>query len=278
MRAQAVHKETFRRGSRTYFNSGLFFPQEVRDDVIMLYALLRTADDCVDDTPQRPLDLDRLEQGVARAVDGSPCGEPIVDGFADVYRRRGFDRSWVTGFFRSMRLDLTRRDYPTLESCIEYMYGSAEVIGLFMARILGLPNAALPAARMQGRAMQYINFLRDLAEDRALGRTYLPLSESTLPDLAEATARAHEREFTRFVRAQLERYFAWQRQAAEGYRLIPRRYLIPIKTASDMYGWTARRIARDPFIVYRRKVKPGRARILLTVLRNSLGGKGVADG
>jgi phytoene dehydrogenase-like protein len=55
---------------------------------------------------------------------------------------------------------------------------------------------------------------------------------------------------------------------------VPRRYLVPIKTAADMYNWTAATIAADPFVAYRRKVQPRRARILLGVLANVLRGAG----
>ena len=68
-------------------------------------------------------------------------------------------------FLGSMAADLTRRFYRTEAETLEYVYGSAEVIGLFMARIMRLPEEALPAARMLGRAMQFINFIRDAAED-----------------------------------------------------------------------------------------------------------------
>ena len=76
--------------------------------------------------------------------------------------------------------------------------------------------------------------------------------------------------FTRFIRTQLSRYFRWQEIAEEGFSYIPKRYLIPVKTASEMYKWTARVIHRDPFIVYERKVKPSVTRIVGTIGYNTL--------
>ena len=67
---------------------------------------------------------------------------------------------------------------------------------------------------------------------------------------------------------QVARYLEWQTEARKGYRFIPRRYRIPIKTASDMYSWTASRIARDPFVVFRRQVKPAKGRVILSALWN----------
>ncbi|HKK47911.1 MAG TPA: squalene/phytoene synthase family protein, partial [Alkalispirochaeta sp.] len=160
--------------------------------------------------------------------------------------------------------------HATLEESLEYMYGSAEVIGLFMGRIMGLSTEASHAARLLGRAMQYINFIRDIAEDNTFGRIYLPIAESTLPDLSRERAEADPAEFRRFIHAQLERYMHWQAEAEAGYSLIPRRYRIPIKTAGDMYKWTGQVIEHDPFVVFHRKVKPRKSRIVMTGIRNAL--------
>jgi phytoene synthase len=99
---------------------------------------------------------------------------------------------------------------------------------------------------------------------------YLPISESSLHSLDEAHVRANEIEFRRFIREQLDRFLVWQSEAERGYRLIPKRYRIPIKTAGDMYKWTAHSIATDPFVVFHRKIKPRRARVVLTGLLNVL--------
>jgi 15-cis-phytoene synthase len=72
------------------------------------------------------------------------------------------------------------------------------------------------------------------------------------------------------VRKQLETYKSWQETAEKGFKYIPYRYLIPIKTASDMYNWTARKIEEDPFVVYQRKVKPSSPKIVSNIFSNSI--------
>jgi len=268
MRSTELHRQVFRSGSKTYFNSSIFFPPDVRDDVYLLYGFVRVADNYVDSIPQQP---DEFEQFVARyrsALDGTPSGEVIIDSFVELSNRRSFDPAWTEAFLNSMDLDLHKNVHRTLEETLEYVYGSAEVIGLYMSRIMGLPEAADHAARMLGRSMQVINFIRDIAEDNELGRIYLPIGESSLSDLREATARADAQEFRRFLSTNLERYRGWQAEAERGYAYIPRRYRVPIKTAADMYNWTASQIESDPFVVYDRKVKPTRARIFARVMRN----------
>ena len=270
MNTHAVHYETFRTGSKTYFNSTRFFPEPIRSDVFLLYGFVRVADNFVDQVPQDAEGFERFVARYRKAMDGTPAGDPIIDGYVELAKRRDFDPAWTDAFLASMRMDLTKKVHATLPESLAYVYGSAEVIGLFMARIMGLGEHASHAAMMLGRAMQFINFIRDIDEDNRLGRIYLPISEAQLDDLSESGARGRPEAFRSFIRAQLERYMEWQAEAEAGYDMIPRRFRIPIKTAGDMYKWTGSRIADDPFVVYDRKVKPNRARIVFTGLFNSL--------
>jgi len=264
------HRRIFRRGSRTYFNSSLFFPRGLREDVFVLYAFVRVADNFVDCVPQDGDGFHRYAAAYRKARSGSPSGDDVIDEYVRLEQRLSFPPEWTEAFIHSMELDLTKKVYSTVEETLEYVYGSAEVIGLLMARIMRLDPIAGEAARMLGRAMQFINFIRDIDEDNGLGRVYLPIGETHLPDLLPRTARRDPDEFVRFLHSQLDRYRKWQDSAERGYRFIPHRYLIPIKTAADMYNWTATRLERDPFVVFERKVKPGRSRILATVAVNAL--------
>jgi len=270
MRSTELHRQVFRSGSKTYFNSSIFFPPHVRDDVFLLYGFVRVADNYVDSIPQQPDEFARFVQLYRDALAGTPSGEVIIDSFVELANRRSFDPEWTEAFLNSMDLDLHKKIHQTLDETLEYVYGSAEVIGLYMSRIMGLPEEADHPARMLGRSMQVINFIRDISEDNELGRIYLPIGESRLPDLREETARANAQEFRRFLSSNLDRYRGWQAEAERGYACIPRRYRVPIKTAADMYNWTASQIEADPFVVYERKVKPSRARIFARIIANFL--------
>ncbi|MCU0640812.1 MAG: phytoene/squalene synthase family protein [Candidatus Margulisbacteria bacterium] len=261
----------FRAGSRTYFYSALFFPAPVRADVSILYAFVRQADNYVDSLPQDKDGFNAFAERYARALAAGPSGDLVIDSFIDLLRRKRFDPQWVESFLYSMELDTHKQEYRTIGETEEYIYGSAEVVGLMMARILNLPEAALEPARYLGKAMQYVNFIRDINEDQKLGRTYLPgaeLAQFGLNSLRPAEAESKAEQFRRFIELQLTRYRQWQARAEEGYHFIPRRYLIPVKTAADMYRWTAAEIEREPLQVYRRVVKPSRARIVARVLYN----------
>ncbi len=270
MKIDSVHYETFKKGSKTYFNSSIFFPPEVRKDVFILYGFVRVADNFVDAVPPDAESFYAFRDKYRRALGGQRSGDVIVDDFVELMKRKEFKPEWADAFLRSMEMDLEKSEYDTLDETLEYIYGSAEVIGLFMASILGLPEESFYAARMLGRSMQFINFIRDIEEDLELGRRYIPLTGSTLSSLRQEETAAHPDEFIRFHRMQIDLYKKWHAEAEKGYTFIPRRYLVPIKTAEDMYMWTAEKIAEDPFIVYKKKVKPSKPRIILRIIRNTV--------
>ncbi len=261
----------FKKGSTTYFYSTLFFPKAIRDDVFILYSFVRVADDYVDAIPQQAEEFYAFREAYRKAWDGTPSGDVVIDSFVDLMGRCRFDPSWVDAFLASMASDLSHAPYRTIEDLETYLYGSSEVIGLMMARVMHLPDSSLDAARALGKAMQLINFIRDLEEDCRMGRTYLPADEYEacgLPGITEADAMKHPDEFALFIRSQIARYEEWRDLGEEGYPSIPFRFLVPIKTASDMYSWTGRVIARDPSVVFRYKVKPTPLKVVSQVARN----------
>jgi len=153
------------------------------------------------------------------------------------------------------------------------MYGSAEVIGLMMAAVLELPQQAYHTARLQGRAMQYINFLRDVAEDNYLGRTYIPhrmRAAFGVSKLDAQTAQRQPHSFRSLYRREIRRYLYWQSQAAKGYHFLPLRYRIPVQTAATMYQWTALELAKNPAVVFTKKVKPSKIRVIITAVSISI--------
>ncbi len=275
-------KEIFQNGSTTYYWSSTFFPRRVRDDVFKLYSFVRVVDDLID---QKKPDTQSFERVVKRwktikrslgkpskKVDDSAL-EHVLANIAYVVHRYECEPAWVDAFLKSMQMDLDKRRYFSLKDTQEYMYGSAEVIGLMMAKIMGLPEAATEYARLQGRAMQYINFIRDIADDMVLGRAYFPAEELTmfgLKDLSKKEAHKKPAEFREFIEFQLHRYGEWQTEAAHGFRYIPRRQRAALRTAVDMYNWTAEKIKEDPFVVYEHRVKPTKQRVVLRGVVRSL--------
>ena len=263
----------FKRGSKTYYYSTLFFPKNVKHDVFILYSFLRKADDYVDQIPQDSDGFNQFRDRYYAAKEGEVTNDLVVDSFVKLADRKNFDDKWVDSFLSSMAMDITFSTYENMDELLNYLYGSSEVVGLFMARIMDLSEESFYAARYLGRSMQYINFIRDIAEDFELGRTYFPqvdLEYFNLANLGEEQARINPEGFKGLVRKQLNTYQSWQLKAEKGFKHIPYRYLIPIKTASDLYKWTAHQIEKDPFVVYQKKIKPSIPKIVSNVLSNSI--------
>lgn len=272
-----LEQDIFKKGSTTYYWSSKFFPAQVRPAVFRLYSFVRVVDDYVDQVPPDEAAFELIENAWHQEID-LPAGtvaSRVLNNMRAVSQHYGVQRAWVDDFLQSMRWDVEGRQYERLEDSLEYVYGSAEVIGLSMAAILELPPAATAAAKLQGRAMQWINFCRDIQEDLDLGRCYFPtadLRRHELVDLHESTTRKQPAHFRAFMTEQLDRYDSWQQAANKGYQYIPRRFRIPVQTARDMYNWTADQIRQDPFVVYERKVKPTKSRVVGAIVKASLHG------
>lgn len=259
----------FRRGSKTYYTSSFFFPENVKDDIYTFYAFVRIADDYVDSIPQKKKEFRKFVNTFKSAWNGKITGNLVIDEFVALIHRKGIPKADIMAFITAMESDLSVKRYPTLQDLETYTYGSAEVIGLIMAKLLNLSKDSRTNARLLGKSMQFLNFIRDIEEDNRLGRIYFPRSDMRkfkLQSLDYTYIQSHPDQFKKFMQFQLNRYAKWQNKAELGFCFIPRRYRIAIQTASEMYKWTARIIAHDPFVIYRKKVKPGTIRILFCAL------------
>jgi len=256
----------FKRGSVTYYTASLFFPPHIKKDIFTLYAFVRIPDDFVDSVPQQKAEFLAFKKETFTHLAGKPTDNPIIRDFVKLANEKKFEQSWIEAFMHSMEMDLSKKVYKTIAELEEYMYGSAEVIGLFIARILDLPKDAYPSAQKLGKAMQLINFIRDVREDIDLGRTYLPAED--MKQFGVAKLSPQEPGIKELIRFEIRRWREMQKEAEKGYSYIPRSSLLPIKTASDMYSWTATQIEQNPLIIFEKKVKPRPARIILTYWKN----------
>ena len=176
--------------STSFFIVTRWLPPEKRAQVESIYAAVRYPDEIVDSFPVPAMERHRLldewsqgyEQGLSMGVrDGLRAGLPCyAAGFCEVVRRAEIPHAHYRAFLEAMRLDIEPGPFETLDDLIKrYVYGSAIVVGYFLAHVYG-PSApseferALQASRDLGIALQLTNFLRDVAEDQRRGRCYLP--------------------------------------------------------------------------------------------------------
>lgn len=166
----------------TSFSIGIrLFDASIRPKIYSLYAFVRLADEIVDsfhDYNQRTL-FDHFNRDYQDALDTRISINPVLNAFQDIVHRYKL-HDLVNSFLHSMELDLTKVMYTTEEEYKNYIYGSADVVGLMCLKIFlegdekAFNRLSVPAIRL-GSAFQKVNFLRDFSYDsEVLGRIYFP--------------------------------------------------------------------------------------------------------
>lgn len=156
----------------TSFSLGIrLFHKRFRAPIYAIYGFVRFADEIVDtfhEFPKRAL-LDRFRSDTYAAIEEGISLNPVLQSFQQVVRQYGIERELIDAFLHSMEMDLDQNKYNTA-AYNEYIYGSAEVVGLMCLRVFCEGDTAryealkAPARRL-GAAFQKINFLRDIKSD-----------------------------------------------------------------------------------------------------------------
>ncbi|WP_334172241.1 phytoene/squalene synthase family protein [Sinomonas sp.] len=188
--ATASSAVVIRRYSSSFGLACRLLDPDLRPEIENIYALVRLADEVVDGAatgaglaiPAVLEQLDILEGETYAALPLGYSTNLVVHAFVQTARRAGIGRDLITPFFASMRRDCDPHTHSG-ESLGEYIYGSAEVVGLMCLRVFlcgttataGERSTMAESARRLGAAFQKVNFLRDLGQDAALlGRQYFP--------------------------------------------------------------------------------------------------------
>jgi phytoene synthase len=163
-------------GSRSFHAASLLLPRAVRDPATALYAFCRLADDAIDQDGGRPAALARLRDRLARACDGRPLPIPADRALAAVLARFAIPRAIPEALLEGFAWDAAGRRYETLTDLTDYAVRVAGTVGAMMAMLMGVRAPAIVARACDlGVAMQLSNIARDIGEDAAAGRLYLPL-------------------------------------------------------------------------------------------------------
>jgi phytoene synthase len=265
-----------------YFTSSLFFNGQQRQDISRLYTFLRTAAAYVDESPQRLGRLDnlivtwqRLGEAPMRDLEVTEQDDEamrITKYMARLKIIHGFDVAWVDEFLVTKYQEATPKPPKTLDESLQYVHGSAEVVGRMVASLLRLPKGAHEYAALQARALQWLALVRDIGTDAACGRQHLPQADvkaAGLANLKHSAAEKHPEQFKDFVQLQLGRYYTWQREADAGFAYIPRRARVAAHTAVDVGRYVAKQIAKNPLVVYQQKITPRRSRLIMSAIGHS---------
>lgn len=159
----------------------------IRQDIYNIYGFVRFADEIVDsfhDFDKKTL-LDKFEHDLYEAISSKISLNPILNSFQYTVNKYNIPNDLIAAFMKSMRQDLHQQVYHSREEYQEYIYGSADVVGLMCLKVFvnGDTNKYTElkdGAMRLGSAFQKVNFLRDLKADfEELNRTYFPNTNLT---------------------------------------------------------------------------------------------------
>jgi phytoene synthase len=275
-----------RHGVSYYWATRLLGPDQ-RPHVHALYAFCRRADDIVDSLDvadvadatsvggpdvggrghlRRAADLAAFRDAFERAVLFGDGDDPVLVAVGRTIRHHHLDPSLFERFLAAMAADLSITEYESWDHLLEYMDGSAAVIGEMLLPILDPVDrvAALEPARQLGLAFQLTNFLRDVGEDLDLGRTYLPREDLDRFGV-ELGRREVTPEFFALMRFEIERAETLYEVAATGLPMLPTRSRRCVGAALRSYRAILRRIEANEYDVFTRRASVPTTRKLLGV-------------
>ena len=154
----------------------------IRQDIYNIYGFVRFADEIVDTFHEYNKEelFDMFEKDLTSALENKISLNPILNSFQHTVHLYSIPMNLINAFMNSMRLDLHKSEYKTIDEYNEYIYGSADVVGLMCLKVFvngddAKFNELEHSAMRLGSAFQKVNFLRDLKADyEDLNRTYFP--------------------------------------------------------------------------------------------------------
>lgn len=215
----------------TSFSSAVkMLAPSIRQDIYNIYGFVRFADEIVDTFHDynKEMLFNKFENDLSLALKEKISLNPILNAFQYTVHKHEIPFELIQSFMHSMRLDLHKNEYKTKEEYNEYIYGSADVVGLMCLKVFVKGNQDLydklkNSAMSLGSAFQKVNFLRDLKADfEGLDRTYFPNTD--LQNLNENS----KKEIIKEIEADFEKGF-------EGIKNLPLEAKFGVYTAYIYY-------------------------------------------
>ncbi|MBL0419291.1 phytoene/squalene synthase family protein [Ramlibacter sp. AW1] len=276
--------QTIANGSRSFSLAARLMDAHTRESTVLLYGWCRHCDDLIDGqtlgheqregTREHAAErLAQLQALTAAACAGRPSADPVFQGLAEVVRRHRIPPEWLMEHLAGFGMDVHPTRYDSLPDVLLYCWRVAGVVGVMMARIMGVTQReTLDRACDLGLAFQLTNIARDVLEDAQIGRVYLPADWlahegiGTLPDLlADGNRERVARVAARLV-GTAEPYY---RSAREGIADLPLRCAWSIATARSVYRRIGHEVVSRGAHAWDRRVATGTAEKLWYLARSA---------
>ncbi len=241
------------RAYSTSFSSAVkMLSPRIRQDIYNIYGFVRFADEIVDTFHE--YDKERLfllfENDLDNALKDGISLNPVLNAFQHTAVKYDIPRELIDSFMESMKMDLYKKDYKSVTEYNEYIYGSADVVGLMCLKVftgndIHKYNELKASAMRLGSAFQKINFLRDLKDDtEGLERNYFPALN--LQEMDDAV----KRQIVEEIEADLNEGF-------KGIIKLPAEAKFGVYTAYEYYKKLLKKLKRTPSV----KIKSTRIRV-----------------
>jgi len=240
-----------RRSSSNFYYAFMLLPAERRQALYSVYAFCRFVDDIADDAAggeaggQPATLLARWREELERVFNGSPT-HAISRAIAYNVRRFAIPRRYLEEIIDGVEMDLGRTRYATFEELRLYCYRVASAVGLVCIEIFGYRNPRTREyAENLGIAFQLTNIIRDLSEDAARGRIYLPLEDLARFDVSEdeILRGADTLELRRLLEHEVERARSFYAQAENALDAEDRAAMVCAEAMRSIYRALLERIA-----------------------------------
>jgi len=240
--------------SKSFYISARMLPRERRWATFALYGFCRYADNLIDNPRSRTTkeleeEVNFISKELKRAYRTGESEHPILKPFIVVALKYGIPLEYPLDLLKGVLMDIKTTRYQTFDDLYLFCYRVAGVVGLMMTHVLGYKTSkAFHYAEKLGIAMQLTNILRDIKEDKNMGRIYLPQEELARFGVTEEDIM-NERmtpNFRRLMQFQVERAHQYYKEADRGIPMLERKAQFAIYSASKIYQGILRKIeARD---------------------------------
>jgi 15-cis-phytoene synthase len=271
-----------KRYGKKYYLATFFLPQNERYATWVLYAFFRIADEIVDTEQSDPQDakskLENLYQTwkniyEIHEYDNQDYTNIILSLTKEVVLAYKIPFEYSESFFKAMLSDTEKKRYESYAELKEYMYGSAAVVGLMMAHVIGYDDAGREQAILLGEAMQMTNFLRDIREDFVLrDRIYLPQDDMQKHNISDADISnfCHSREinsyFEEYMRVEIQKNREQYKKANSGIIYLNKRGQLGVYIASRLYEKILDKIEENKYNVFEKRVSVNKREKIIILL------------
>lgn len=247
--------------AKTFYFASPFLNKQKRQAAYAAYAVCRIADDNVDSNPLNTASQKLLEikQDIDNAYAGYPTEDPLLSAFRNSIDRFAIPKQYFDDIISGMNMDLNKNQYADFAELYDYCYKVAGAVGLILLQIFEYATReAQPYAVDLGIALQLTNIIRDIKEDYARGRIYLPQEDLQRFDITKEDIAAEKvsDNFKALLQFQIQRARLYYSRCLEGLSFIHNRgSRLLILAIRNMYAEILGVIEKSDYNVFSRRAQ-----------------------